>query len=79
MTDTLHSIISETLKTRWPAPWFGGDKQHQQISDLADAIIDQLLDLAGHGKLIAAINTIATPKSYCIRCGIPHTEKCLRP
>lgn len=48
----------------------------------ADAIIDQLLDLAGQGKLLAAINTIATPKgykSYCIRCGIPHTEKCLRP
>lgn len=46
---------------------------------LADEIIDQLLDLAGHGKLLAAINTIAAPKSYCNRCGIPHTEKCLRP
>jgi hypothetical protein len=38
----LRDQIAAVLKSRWPAPWFGGDRQHQQVADLADAVIREL-------------------------------------
>lgn len=40
--NAMRDRIAATLKSRWPAPWFGGDRQHQQILDLADAVIAEL-------------------------------------
>ena len=42
MTDPLHDKIAATLKSRWPAPWFGGAGQNKQIADLTNALIDAL-------------------------------------
>lgn len=42
MTDTLRDRIAEVLKARWPAPWFGGESQGQQVKDLADALLVEL-------------------------------------
>lgn len=40
--NAMRDRIAATLKSRWPAPWFGGERQHQQILDLADAVIAEL-------------------------------------
>lgn len=40
--NAMRDQIAATLKSLWPAPWFGGDRQHQQILDLANAIVAEL-------------------------------------
>lgn len=34
--------IAAVLKSHWPAPWFGGERQHQQVLDLADGVIAEM-------------------------------------
>lgn len=38
----LQDRISATLIDYWPAPWYGSEKQHAEVKDLADAIIAEL-------------------------------------
>jgi hypothetical protein len=39
---SLRDRIAAVLKSHWPAPWFGGDRQHQQVTRLADTLIHEL-------------------------------------
>ena len=40
--DSPHNRITAVLAGNWPAPWHGSDRQHQQVFDLADAVIAEL-------------------------------------
>lgn len=40
--DSLRDRIAAVLKARWPAPWFGGESQSQQVTDLVDALLVEL-------------------------------------
>ena len=40
--DHLRTRIAAVLRSSWPAPWFDGGRQHQQVADLADAVIREL-------------------------------------
>lgn len=38
----LHDRIAATLASNWPAPWHGSDRQHKQVSELSEMIIESL-------------------------------------
>lgn len=58
----LHTILVDAIRKKASTNRYCYSVPGPYVANAyADAVIDVLLDLAGSGKLIAAINTIASP------------------